>query len=181
MRRLVSIEIPLDAGDFCLMDHKVVSTLNRMPERNRFIRGMRAWSGFKQIGVSYERHGRAAGTSKYTLQKLIRLAADGIFNFSGVPLKIASHLGFWVSCFSLAGVVFTFIQRIFAEQFAVIGLGPVPGFATIVIAILLLGGVQLICLGIIGEYLVRIFEEVKQRPAWVVRETLGLAGNLPSL
>ncbi|MEX0330246.1 MAG: glycosyltransferase family 2 protein [Puniceicoccaceae bacterium] len=180
MRKLVSIEIPLDSGDFCLMDAKVVAVINNMPERNRFLRGLRAWSGFKQVGVPYERHSRAAGEAKYNFQKLIKLAADGIFNFSGLPLRLASHMGFWISLISLAGVIFTFLQRVFAEQFALIGLAPVPGFATIVIAILFLGGVQLICLGIVGEYLVRIFEEVKQRPPWIIRETQGIDDVKPT-
>ncbi|MEX0325739.1 MAG: glycosyltransferase family 2 protein [Puniceicoccaceae bacterium] len=174
MKKLVSIEIPLDSGDFCLMDAKVVAVINNMPERNRFLRGLRAWSGFKQVGVPYERHSRAAGEAKYTFQKLIKLAADGIFNFSGLPLKLASHMGFWISLISLLGAIFTFLQRVFADQFAQVGLAPVPGFATIVIAILFLGGVQLICLGILGEYLVRIFEEVKQRPPWIIRESCGI-------
>jgi dolichol-phosphate mannosyltransferase len=179
MKKLVSIEIPLDSGDFCLMDAKVVAVLNAMPERNRFLRGLRAWSGFNQVGIPYNRQARAAGEAKYDFNKLIKLAADGIFNFSGLPLKLASHMGFWISLIALVGAIFTFIQRIFADQFAQIGLAPVPGFATIVIAILFLGGVQLICLGIVGEYLVRIFEEVKQRPPWIIRETQGISEAKP--
>jgi dolichol-phosphate mannosyltransferase len=174
MKKIVDIEIPLDSGDFCLMDKKVVAILNSMPERNRFIRGLRAWSGFKQVGLPYERQARAAGEPKYTLKKLIKLATDGIFNFSGFPLKIASHIGFYVSILALLGILLTLGQRIFTDTFSAIGFSTVPGYATIVVAILFLGGVQLICLGITGEYLARIFEEVKQRPTWVISSSVGV-------
>ena len=146
--------------------------LNALPERNRFVRGLRSWVGFRQIGLEYERSARAAGEVKYTFRKLIKLALDGIFSFSAVPLRIATYFGFAVSLIALLGVIFTFLQRIFADLFLRIGLGPVPGFATTVIAILFLGGVQLICLGIIGEYIGRIYDEVKGRPIWTIREIL---------
>ncbi len=165
--------IPLDSGDFCLMDRKVVDLLVAMPEKNRFVRGLRAWAGFRQVGLEYERHARAAGKSQYSLRKLIQLATDGIFSFSISPLRLATRLGFAVSTLALAGTVFTLVQRIFADRLEEIGLAPVPGFATTVIAILFLGGVQLICLGIMGEYIGRIYEEVKRRPSWVIRETRG--------
>ena len=165
--------IPADSGDFCLMDRRVVDLLNAMPERNRFVRGLRAWVGFRQIGLEYPRDARRAGKPKYTLSKLIRLAVDGLFSFSTVPLRLATYLGLAVSTIAFLGAVFTLVQRLFAEWFDSIGLGPVPGFATIVIAILFLGGVQLICLGIMGEYIGRIYEEVKGRPSWIVRQTLG--------
>lgn len=179
MARLVSIPIPLDSGDFCVMDRKVVDVLKRMPERNRFVRGLRAWSGFRQVGLEYERHARAAGEVKYTFRKLLALALDGIFSFSLVPLKLATWLGFAVSLSALAGVLFTFSQRLFPALFARVGMAPVPGYATIVIAILFLGGVQLSCLGILGEYLGRIFDEVKRRPQWVFRDSVGLEGRIP--
>ncbi|OHB80661.1 MAG: glycosyl transferase [Planctomycetes bacterium RBG_16_64_12] len=165
--------IPADSGDFCLMDRRVVDLLNAMPERNRFVRGLRAWVGFRQIGVEYPRDARRAGKPKYTLSKLIRLAVDGLFSFSTVPLRLATYLGLAVSTIAFLGAVFTLVQRLFADWFDSIGLGPVPGFATIVIAILFLGGVQLICLGIMGEYIGRIYDEVKGRPSWIVRQTLG--------
>lgn len=179
MKRAVSFPIPLDSGDFCLMSRRMVDTLNSMPERNRFVRGLRAWSGFKQIGIPYERHGRAAGAPKYTLRKLLKLALDGIVSFSAVPLKLAAHIGFYISFFAFLGILFTLAQRLFTPFFESIGLEPVPGFATIVIAILFLGGIQLIFLGVIGEYLYRIFEEVKQRPGWIVRETAGVTAKQP--
>lgn len=179
MARLVSIEIPLDSGDFCVMDRKVVDTLRLMPERNRFVRGLRAWSGFKQIGLEYERHARAAGEVKYTFRKLLKLAFDGIFSFSLVPLKLATWCGFFVSLLAFLGIVFTFMQRLFPRVFAAIGLEPVPGYATIVIAVLFMGGIQLTFLGILGEYLGRIFDEVKRRPAWVFRDSVGIRGEIP--
>ncbi len=181
MAKLVSIPIPLDTGDFCVMDRKVADVLKLMPERNRFVRGLRAWAGFKQVGLPYERHARAAGEVKYTFRKLLKLAFDGIFSFSLVPLKFASWLGFGVSLLALAGIVFTIAQRLFSEQFASIGFGPVPGFATIVIAILFLGGVQLTCLGILGEYLGRIYDEVKRRPQWVFKDSAGVDPKIPPL
>lgn len=174
MAGAVQFEIPLDSGDFCLMSRRMVDTLNAMPERNRFVRGLRAWAGYKQTAIPYERHGRAAGVPKYNFTKLFKLALDGMISFSGLPLKIAAHFGFLVSALSLTGIVFTLIQRIFRSFFESVGMAPVPGFATIVIAILFMGGVQLMFLGVIGEYLFRIFDEVKQRPGWIVRDGLGL-------
>jgi glycosyltransferase involved in cell wall biosynthesis len=171
---LTSFKIPLDAGDFCALDRRVVDLLNGMPERNRFVRGMRAWVGFKQIGIPYDRPERVAGTSKYSLRQMLNLAWDGIFSFSTVPLTMVSYLGMLISFLSVLGIVFTFLQRIFARWFEKIGLAPVPGFATIVISLLFLGGVQLLCLGILGEYIGRIYQEVKQRPQWIIQEALGV-------
>ena len=172
--KMVSFNIPLDTGDFCIVSRRMLDALNQMPERNRFLRGMRSWAGFKQIGIPYERHERAAGEPKYTFKKLINLALDGLVSFSGLPLRFSAHIGFVISSVAFLGVLFTFIQRIFKHFFESIGLGPVPGFATIVIAILFLGGVQFIFLGVIGEYLFRIFEEVKRRPNWIIKESVGL-------
>jgi glycosyltransferase involved in cell wall biosynthesis len=169
--RLVSIPIPPDSGDFCLMDRKVVDVMNSLPERNRYLRGLRVWCGFKHKAVEFERDARAAGEPQYTLRKSLRLAMDGIFSFSAVPLALASHVGLWVSALALVGMLFTLAQRLFRPWFTSIGLEPGPGFATIVISILFFGGVQLICLGILGEYLGRIYDEVKQRPVWVVSAT----------
>lgn len=176
LEKLANISIPLDSGDFCLMDKKVVTVLNNMPERNRFIRGLRAWSGFKQTGIEYERHARFAGESKYPLSKLIKLAMDGILSFSSVPLTIASYLGLWISFFAFLGIVFTLLQRVFASFFVSIGIGPVPGYATTVIIVLFLGGVQLIFLGVLGYYLSRIYDEVKGRPQWIIKNSIGIKG-----
>jgi glycosyltransferase involved in cell wall biosynthesis len=175
MARLVAFEIPLDSGDFCLINRRVVDTINAMPERNRFVRGLRAWSGFRQTGVAYERAARFAGTPKYNFNKLVKLAMDGLFSFSTVPLRVATYLGLGVSAFAFFGIVFTLAQKIFAAQFTKIGLAPAPGFPTIVISVLFLGGVQLICLGILGEYIGRIYEEVKGRPLWILRDSAGIA------
>ena len=177
--KLVPFEIPADSGDFCLMDRRVVQTLNDMPERNRFVRGMRAWAGFRQIGVAYERHQRAAGATKYSVAKLFRLASDGIFSFSTVPLTLASYFGLFISTISAIGILFTLAQRLFIHWFEKFGLAPVPGFATVVISILFLGGVQLVGLGILGEYIGRIYDEVKRRPLWTVRETCGIDSSAP--
>jgi glycosyltransferase involved in cell wall biosynthesis len=174
MARVVQFEIPLDSGDFCLMSRRMVDTLNAMPERNRFVRGLRAWAGFRQAAIPYERHCRAAGQPKYDFRKLLKLALDGMISFSGIPLKLAAQFGFVVSLLSLIGILFTLAQRIFRPFFESVGLAPVPGFATIVVAILFMGGVQLVFLGVIGEYLYRIYEEVKQRPGWIVKEGIGI-------
>jgi len=177
MARLVAFEIPLDTGDFCLISRRVAETINAMPERNRFVRGLRAWSGFRQTGVTYERAARFAGTTKYGFAKLLKLATDGLFSFSTVPLRMATYLGLSVSALAFFGVVFTLAQKIFSAEFARIGLAPNSGFPTIVISILFLGGVQLICLGILGEYIGRIYEEVKGRPLWVLRDSAGIAAD----
>jgi dolichol-phosphate mannosyltransferase len=171
----VPFNVPADAGDFCLLDRRVVEVLNALPERNRYLRGLRAWSGFRQIGVEFERHARAAGTPQYTFKKSFKLAMDGVFSFSTVPLRLAAYLGLAVSSVAFLGAIFTLCQKIFAEQFAKFGMTPGPhGIPTIVISTLFLGGVQLICLGILGEYLGRIYDEVKGRPHWVVQDCAGL-------
>ena len=174
LKLIVEIDIPLDSGDFSLIDRKVVEVLNSMPERNRFVRGLRAWSGFKQIGISYERAGRYAGDSKYSFKKLLKLATDGILSFSTFPLTIAIKVGIFIFAVSIMGIIFTFIQRIYFDEFSKIGLAPSPGFATIVISILFLGGIQIFFLGIIGSYIVRIYDEVKRRPNWVIKDYKGI-------
>jgi glycosyltransferase involved in cell wall biosynthesis len=180
-RLLVSVSgtrIPLDSGDFSLMDRKVVDVLNAMPERNRFLRGLRAWVGFRQIGIDYERHARAAGEPQYTLVKLINLAVDGIFSFSFAPLRVATYFGFVVSGFAFLFAVLTLLQTFFGSFFSRFWPNTVPGYATTIIAILFLGGVQLLSLGVLGEYMGRTYEEVKNRPLWVVRETEGFEAKV---
>ncbi len=174
LSRIVAFPMPEDSGDFCLMDRKVVRVLKAMPERNRFVRGLRAWAGFRQTGLAYERHARAAGTPKYGFRKLFKLAFDGICSFSTAPLRLVFYMGLVVSLLSLLGIVFTLSQKIFPAFYERHGFPQVQGFTTIVISILFLGGLQLISLGIIGEYIGRIFDEVKQRPPWVVRENAGV-------
>lgn len=173
LSKFSSHDIPLDSGDFCLMDRTVVDLISQMPEKNRFVRGLRAWAGFRQIGVEYERQERSEGEPKYTFSKLMKLAIDGIFSFSTVPLRFATFLGLLVSAATFLGIGFTLAQRIFPNWFAQFGLNPVPGYATIVISVLFIGGVQLVCIGLVGEYIGRIYDETKRRPAWIIREEKG--------
>lgn len=167
---LSETNIPLDTGDFRLMDRRVVDALLAMPERDRFIRGMVSWVGFSQVAVPYSRAPRAAGKSKYSMMKMVHLAADGIVSFSTVPLKIATWLGLLVSASAVLGILFTVYARLFGRNW-------VQGWASILIAILFLGGVQLVCIGIIGEYVGRIYKEAKHRPLYIVRERLGFPRN----
>jgi len=174
LQKLTPLPMARDAGDFCLLDQKVVAVMNALPERSRYLRGLRTWCGFRQASVEFDRGERAAGLPQYTFSKSFKLAMDGLFSFSAVPLRLATYLGLWVSAFAFFGVIFTLAQKLFAAQFAKVGLEPGAGFPTIVISILFLGGVQLICLGILGEYIGRIYEEVKGRPLWIIRDRAGL-------
>src|SRR5262249_24898879 len=133
---LSETDIPLDAGDFCVMDRRVLQAMLASREQAPLIRGLRAWVGFRQTALEYERGARAAGEVKYTFRKLVQLGLSGIFGFSTRPLRLATYFGFTVSAAAFVGAVFTLVQRIFAEQFARIGLAPAPGFATIIISIL---------------------------------------------
>lgn len=180
---LAEIDIPLDSGDFGVVDRKVLDAMLQTSERPPFVRGLRAWVGFRQTALAYERDKRAAGDVKYTLRKLMSLGLDGIFSFSTRPLRLSTYMGVMVSVVAFLGAVFTLLQRIFADTFANLGLKPVPGFATIVIAVLFLGGVQLLCVGILGEYVGRIYENVKGRPLATIGETVGFpaAGSNPNV
>jgi glycosyltransferase involved in cell wall biosynthesis len=164
--QLSETEIPLDAGDFRLMDRKVVEALLAMPERDRFIRGMVSWLGFSQVAVPYRREPRLAGKTKFSLLKMVRFATDGVVSFSTMPLRVATYLGFVVSGIAVVGILVALYARLFARNW-------VQGWTSIVIAVLFLGGVQLICLGIIGEYVGRIYGETKRRPLYFVRELIG--------
>lgn len=168
-RRVANIEIPLDAGDFCIMDRKVVNLLRSMPERNRFVRGIRSWIGLRQTGLPYERQARNGGRPKYTLGRLILLALDGLISFSHTPLRVASLLGLGISLLSFFLAGFYFFKKLTT------GLSP-PGFATLVVAIFFMAGIQLITIGVIGEYIGRIFDEVKRRPLYIVRRVTGHEG-----
>ena len=163
LQRIANIQIPLDAGDFCIMDRKAVEILNNMPERNRFVRGIRSWIGLDQVGLAYDRDSRYAGEPKFTISRLIYLALDGLVSFSYIPLRAISILGFIISFISIVLAISYTIQELTR------GLSP-PGFATTIVAIFFLAGIQLITLGVIGEYVGRIFEEVKRRPLYVVRK-----------
>jgi len=168
LRSVAYVPIPVDSGDFSLMDRKIVRLVCDMPERNKFLRGLRAWAGFRQTAIEYERDARYAGETKYTLPKLFQLALDGLVSYSFVPLRLAFVVGAIVSVGSFALAAVYFFQRIFSDN-------PIPrGFTTIAVLVLFLGGVQLLTIGIIGEYLGRIYDEVKRRPEFVVRETVGL-------
>lgn len=167
-RASANIDTPLDSGDFSLLDRKVVDAMNALPEKNRFIRGLRSWVGFRQTGIEYERAERAAGKTKYPLRKLIKLAADGIFNFSTVPLTYIFILGVACSMLSFFGLGFYAVWRL--VDFRILGRAPedVPGFTSIILAILFFSGVQLIAVGILGKYLGGIYEEVKNRPSFMI-------------
>jgi dolichol-phosphate mannosyltransferase len=171
---LSEIDIPLDSGDFCVIDRQVLQAILASREQVPFIRGPRAWVGFRQTALAYQRDKRASGEVKYTVRKLVQLGLNGIFSFSVRPLRLATYLGCLVSITAFLGAVITLLQRIFAKHLARVGLEPVRGFASTVIAILFLGGLQLLCLGILGEYIGRIYENVKGRPLAVTRESVGL-------
>ena len=174
MVALSDTSISLDTGDFRLMDRRVVDAFLAMPERDRFVRGMVAWTGFRQEPVVYERQARLAGETSYTMKKMVSLAVCGIFSFSIVPLRVATWVGLMASGLSLAGIVYALVVRLFTEEW-------VRGWALLLIAVMFLGGVQLTVLGIFGEYLGRIYREVKGRPLYLVRERLGFpAGNTVS-
>lgn len=164
LKNITSVEIPLDTGDFRIMDRKVVDVLNGMPEKNKFIRGQISWIGFNQTFVEYDRSGRNTGKTGYTYRKMLRLAMDGITSFSNFPLKVASILGFVVSGISFIIMLYTLYIRFINGDY-------VQGWTSIMISVLFLGGVQLICIGIIGEYLSRISDNVRDRPLYVVAET----------
>jgi polyisoprenyl-phosphate glycosyltransferase len=161
--RITDVKIPLDTGDFRLMDRSVVNVMNRMRERHRFLRGMSAWVGFRQIGVEYKRAARKAGETKYPFKKMFRLAINAITSFSYFPLQVATFFGF-----ASAGVAIIAIPVVAALRLA--GSHSFEGQTTTLISVLFLGGVQLICLGILGEYIGRLYDEAKGRPLYIVRE-----------
>jgi dolichol-phosphate mannosyltransferase len=165
--RITGINIPVDAGDFRLMDRRVVDAIVRMPERNRFLRGMVSWVGYKQTGVQYKRRARFAGETKFTVRKMTRFAIDAITGFSYFPLQLATYLGFASAFVSAVAIVIVVALRLFGPE------SPLLGQATTLVAVLFFGGVQLISLGIIGEYLGRIYDEVKGRPLYIVDRKWG--------
>lgn len=160
------VAIPLDSGDFRLMDRRVVAVLQNMPERDRFIRGMVSWAGFRQFALPYARAERAAGESKYPLRKMLLFALDGVISFSLVPLRVAAFIGFLAAAVAVLGIGYTLFLRLFTGNWA-------SGFTLLFISISFLGGVTLTCLGIVGEYVGRIYRELKRRPLYVVDERLG--------
>lgn len=162
IRRITDVKIPMDTGDFRLMDRKVVDVLKQMRERHRFPRGMSAWVGFRQIGVGYQRNARFAGNTKYPFRKMLALALNAITSFSYFPLQVATYFGF-----ALAGLSILSIPLVIFLRFA--GGQQLTGQATTLIAVLFLGGIQLISLGILGEYIGRLYDEAKGRPLYILR------------
>lgn len=168
LNRLSDTPIPLDTGDFRLMDRSVVEVLKRLPERDRFIRGLVSWVGFRQLALPYQRAERFAGTTKYPLRKMLRFASDGIISFSTQPLKFAILLGMGCAALACIGITWALLARLFSDDW-------VPGWTATIIAILFLGGIQLVCTGILGEYIGRIYMQAKGRPLYVVSERIGTA------
>lgn len=163
--KITDTNIPADTGDFRLMSRKVVESLKNIRERNRFVRGLVSWVGYRQIGVNYKREKRFAGRTKYPLRKMLKFAIDGVSSFSFLPLRIASYGGFVISGLGLIYAVYAIFIKLFIPK-------AVPGWASIMVAILFLGGVQLIAIGIIGEYIARIGQETKQRPLYIIKEII---------
>jgi polyisoprenyl-phosphate glycosyltransferase len=163
LRAISDIDIPLDSGDFCLMDRKVVDVLKHLPEQLRFVRGLRTFVGFRQIGCKYERAAREAGKPKYTLRALVHLAVDGLVSFSGYPLHLVTYLGFASAGLAVAMSAWAFVDALYNQATP-------RGWASTIIVVLFMGAIQLLSLGIIGEYVRRIFLECKGRPAFIVRE-----------
>jgi len=161
--RITDVKIPLDTGDFRLMDRKVVDVLKQMRERHRFPRGMSAWVGFKQVGVEYKRAARVAGETKYPFKKMLRLAINAVTGFSYFPLQVATYFGFVSASISILAIPVVIYMRVTGSQ-------AFFGQATTLIAVLFLGGVQLISLGVLGEYIGRLYDEAKGRPLYIVRE-----------
>lgn len=167
LARLSDVEIPIDTGDFCLLDRSVVDVLNRMPERTRYLRGLRSWVGFRQVAVTFDRDPRFAGDVKYTFRKSFKLAISGIVSFSQVPLRLAMYVGLFAAFVALLMALLILYWRIFVPN------SPLAGFTIILVAIFFLGAVQLVSIGILGEYIGRIYEEVKGRPLYTVAEVSG--------
>ncbi|HPC06891.1 MAG TPA: glycosyltransferase family 2 protein [Anaerolineaceae bacterium] len=161
--RITDVKIPLDTGDFRLMDRSVVKVMNSMREKHRFLRGMSSWVGYRQIGVSYHRAARFAGETKYPLKKMLKLALNAVTSFSYFPLQLATYMGFISAGISIVAIPIVIIMRLTGSQ-------AFFGQATTLLAVLFLGGVQLISLGILGEYIGRIYDEVKGRPLYIVSE-----------
>ena len=171
MRKLAKIDLPKDAGDFRLMDRKVVDAFNALPERNRFVRGLVCWTGFRATGVPFERAPRFAGKTKYNYMKLIKLAIDSLTGFTTAPLKLATWLGSLISLAALAWSVVVIFQFFFWPNYRA------PGYTFLAIAVLLLGGVQIFLIGLVGEYLARTYEQVQGRPLYIVDDLVNFQGT----
>jgi glycosyltransferase involved in cell wall biosynthesis len=168
---LAEVPLPREAGDFRLMDRKVVDVINRMPERSRFMKGIFAWVGFRQIGIPYEQGERVAGGTKWGFLKLLSFALDGLTSFSTFPLRVWSYVGGAIAALAFFYIVIRLIRTLLYGV-------DIPGYESILIIMLFLGGMQLLTLGILGDYIGRVFNEVKGRPLWIVRSTHGIDGPL---
>lgn len=167
LKQLADVDIPTDTGDFCLLDRQVVEVLNAMPERNRYIRGLRSWIGFRQTAIRFERDPRFAGEVKYTFRKSLALAINGLVSFSTVPLRISTYVGLLAAIASILMALLVLYWRIFVPN------SPLTGFTIVLMATFFLGAVQLVSIGILGEYIGRIYEEVKGRPLYTLAEVGG--------
>jgi dolichol-phosphate mannosyltransferase len=167
IQRIANVDIPVDTGDFRLLDRRAADALRGMREQHRYVRGLAAWIGFRSTAVPFQRRARHAGETKYPLRRMIKFALDGITNFSYLPLQLATYAGFFVAGLSLAGILLAIVLRLALGH-------ALTGQATTLVSVLFLGGIQLIFLGVIGEYLGRIYDEVKGRPLYVVDQTLGI-------
>jgi dolichol-phosphate mannosyltransferase len=167
IRNISNVDIPVDTGDFRLLDRRAADALRGLREHHRYVRGLAAWIGFRSTGVRYHRAARHSGETKYPLSKMLRFALDGVTNFSYLPLQLASYFGFFVAGLSLVGILAAIVLRLFVGR-------ELTGQATTLVTVLFIGGIQLIVLGIIGEYLGRIYDEVKRRPLYIVQEAIGL-------
>ncbi len=167
LKQLADVDIPTDTGDFCLLDRQVVEVLNAMPERNRYIRGLRSWVGFRQTAIRFERDPRFAGEVKYTFRKSLGLAINGLVSFSTVALRISTYVGLLAAITSILMALLVLYWRIFVPN------SPLTGFTMVLMATFFLGAVQLVCIGILGEYIGRIYEEVKGRPLYTLAEVGG--------
>ncbi|MBI2606362.1 MAG: glycosyltransferase family 2 protein [Deltaproteobacteria bacterium] len=166
IRKLTHFDIPVDTGDFRLMDRKAVDAFLRLPERNRFVRGLVAWVGYRQTGVLYDRESRKFGETHYPFRKMLRFALDGVTAFSSAPLQLAMYAGTFTAAASFIGILWALYARFFTRA-------TIPGWTSIMIVVLFLGGVQLLALGIMGEYLGRVFDEVRARPLYFVGRSVG--------
>ncbi len=167
LKRITPVDIPLDTGDFRLMGRRAVEAFRRLGERHRFTRGLVAWLGFRQTGVLYDRAARHAGDTKYPLRKMMRFAIDAITSFSHVPLQLATWMGFGVSALAFAYILVVLALKVVGISW--------PGYTSLMAAILFLGGVQLVMIGLLGEYLGRVYDEVKHRPLYLIQEQVGAA------
>ena len=168
IRRMTTIDIPVDTGDFRLMSRRVVDDMRRLQEQSRFVRGLVTWVGYNQTPVLYDRNRRYGGATKYPFAKMMRFALDGITGFSSQPLRLASHVGLFFAMASLTLMVGLMLYKLAGGQ------GIIPGWTSLAVAVLFLGGVQLLAIGILGEYIGRIYEEVKRRPLYLVRDSVNL-------